>query len=90
VGNAHVLKQTAFRKLSDEQYARAKEMVIAYMTDHQSIANRELRALTQLSYDQAVTFFNKMIADGILKRVGKTTTTRYFSSRCDVLHHHAP
>ena len=77
---ADLLKKPAFRKLSVEEYEKAKEMAVAYLAEHKSIANRELRALTQLNYDQAITFFNKMIADGMLTRVGKTTATRYFSS----------
>ena len=73
-------KRPVLKKLSDEEFETAKELVIAFLAEHPSIANREFRALTHLSYDQAVTFFNKMIADGILTRVGKTTTTRYFLS----------
>jgi hypothetical protein len=87
VDSIDLIKQPAFRKLSDEEYERAKELAVVYLAEHESIANRELRALTQLTYDQAVTFFNKMIADGILTRVGKTTSTRYFArfSRVAVL-----
>jgi len=68
---------TGSKKLSDNDFRAAKEMVLAYMASHNSITNRELRALTQLNYDQAVSFFNRMVAEGHFLRIGKTTTTRY-------------
>jgi hypothetical protein len=64
-------------KLSEQEFASAKEKVLAYLAARKSITNRELRALTQLNYDQAVSFFNKMIAYGYVTRLGKTTATRY-------------
>jgi hypothetical protein len=48
-----------------------------YLSQHESITNRELRALTPLNYDQVVSFFNTMIAHGHLMRIGKTTSTKY-------------
>ena len=75
-----LVKRPGLKKLSDEEFETAKQLVVAFLADHQSIANREFRALTHLSYDQAITFFNKMIADGHLTRIGKTASTRYFSS----------
>jgi hypothetical protein len=71
------LSSTCSKKLSDHDFQAAKEMVMTYLACHNSITNRELRALTQLNYDQAVSFFNKMIADGYFMRVGKTTSTKY-------------
>jgi hypothetical protein len=65
------------RHLSAQEFARARAMVVAYLAEHDFITNRAFRALTQLTYDQAVSCFNKMIADGDLLRVGKTTSTRY-------------
>jgi len=65
------------KKLSDEEFKAAKKMVMAYLACHTSITNRELRALTQLNYDQAVSFFNRMISHGNLLRVGKTTSIKY-------------
>jgi hypothetical protein len=64
-------------KLSDEEFARAERLVLAYVEERKSITNREFRALTGLNYDQAVTFFNKMIGVGTLMRVGKTTAIKY-------------
>ena len=70
-------RQRATKELSDEEFARARELVARFLAEHPSIANREFRELTQLNYDQAVTFFNRMIAAGCLVRGGKTTSTRY-------------
>jgi hypothetical protein len=64
-------------KLSTEEFARAERLVMAYVEERKSITNREFRALTGLNYDQAVTFFNKMIGVGTLTRVGKTTAIKY-------------
>ena len=50
------------RKLSDEEYEGASKKVLAFLAGHDFITNREFRALTHLSYDQAVSFFNRMIA----------------------------
>jgi hypothetical protein len=71
------LFSTGTKKLSDEEFKAAKKMVMAYLAYHTSITNREFRALTQLNYDQAVSFFNRMIANGSLLRVGKTTSIKY-------------
>ena len=68
---------TGSKKLSDNDFQSAKNMVLAYMASHNTITNREVRALTQLNYDQAVSFFNKMVAEGCFMRIGKTTSTRY-------------
>jgi hypothetical protein len=65
------------RKLSDEEYEGASKKVLAFLAGHDFITNREFRALTHLSYDQAVSFFNRMIAQGDLIRVGKTTGIKY-------------
>ncbi len=68
---------TGSKHLSETELDIAREMVIEYLATHGSIANRDFRALTQLSYDQAVVFFNRMLATGHLVRIGKKTTTRY-------------
>jgi hypothetical protein len=78
---AYLNKRPGYRKLSDEECARARTLVISYLEEHTSISNREFRALTQLDYDQAITFFKKMVTAGILVRAGKTTSTRYFHKK---------
>src|SRR5436309_1749518 len=79
--------RSAPRNVSEEEYERAKRIVLPYLAKHRAITNREFRALTQLSSDQAVTCFNRMIAAGLLLRVGKTATTRYLlRAACDPCH----
>ena len=65
------------RKLTDEDFEGARAKVLAFLAARDFITNREFRALTHLNYDQAVSFFNRMIAHGNLLRVGKTTTIKY-------------
>ena len=64
-------------KMSYEEVAKCELHVEQYLSRHPSITNRELRALTGVSYDQAITFFNTMIADGRLIRVGRASGTKY-------------
>ena len=70
-------KRLGRRKLTDEEFEGASVKVLAFLAAHDFITNREFRALTQLNYDQGVSFFNRMIANGNLVRVGKTTTIKY-------------
>ncbi len=63
--------------LTDTQSESCERHMIQYLATHPSITNRELRALTGVSYDQAITFFNFMVANGRLLRVGKASGTRY-------------
>jgi hypothetical protein len=74
---AYLNKRPGYRKLSDEEFEKARALVITYLAEHTSISNREFRSLTQLDYDQAITFFKKMVTAGTLVRAGKTTSTRY-------------
>ncbi len=63
--------------LDKNEFAQVKEAVFAYLSRHHSIANRELRALANIDCDQAIAFFNRMVAQGHLKRVGKASGTKY-------------
>ncbi len=65
------------KDLSAEEFTRARVLVYFYLAEHKFIANRDFRELTHHTYDQAVTFFNTMVAEGFLVRSGKTTSTRY-------------
>jgi len=65
------------RTLSDAEFAEARRAVIDYVSKHRSITNRHFRELTKLSYDQAIAFFNRMIKENALLRVGKGSGTKY-------------
>jgi len=77
VVHTSAFKRPGRRKLTDEEFEGARAKVLAFLAAHDFIANREFRELTQLTYDQGVSFFNRMIANGNLVRVGKTTTIKY-------------
>ena len=63
--------------LTENEFVQVKEAVFAYLSRHQSTTNRELRVLTNISYDQATNFFNRMVEQGCLRRVGKGSGTKY-------------
>jgi len=63
--------------LDKNEFAQLKEAVFAYLSRHQSIANRELRALANIGIMEATNIFNKMVEQGCLRRVGKGSGTRY-------------
>ncbi len=63
--------------LTENEFTQVKEAVFPYFSRHESITNREIRELTNISYDQAINFFNRMVAQGHLKRVGKASGTKY-------------
>ncbi len=63
--------------LTENEFTQVKESVFAYLSRHQSIANRELRALANIDCDQATKFFNKMVEQGCLRRVGKGSGIKY-------------
>ncbi len=63
--------------LDKNEFTQVKESVFAYLSRHQSTTNRELRALTNIGYDQTTNFFNKMVEQGCLRRVGKGSGTKY-------------
>ena len=50
---------------------------MCYLRDHSSIRNQELRKLTGIDYDQAIFFFNRMILENRLRRIGVTSGIRY-------------
>ena len=63
--------------LSDSEFEVAREAVLLFLRENESIANRQFRGLTHLSSDQGISFFNRMVRDGALLRVGKASGTKY-------------
>jgi predicted HTH transcriptional regulator len=54
-----------------------KEKVKRFIKKNGSITNRECRQLLEIGYDQAITFFNYMVKNNELVRVGKASATKY-------------
>ncbi len=63
--------------LDKNEFAQVKEAVFPYLSCHKSITNHKIRELTNISYDQAMNFFNRMAAQEHLKRVGTASSTKY-------------
>jgi ATP-dependent DNA helicase RecG len=54
-----------------------EEMVKRYVREHGSIRRKDVVELCRLSDDQAKHLLTKMVADGLLKLVGKGRGARY-------------
>ena len=64
-------------RLSEPTYKRCMAAAIAFLKKRPSIRNRELRSVTGIDYDQAITFFNRAILEKRLVRNGKCSGTHY-------------
>jgi predicted HTH transcriptional regulator len=63
--------------LSEEDIVRVEKLTIKHLSNKETITNRELRAISAISYDQAIYFFGKMLRQRILRRRGTTAGTYY-------------
>ena len=68
-------------KLTDKDLRHAQRIAVAYLRTHEFLTNRIMRKIANISYDQAVTFFNLMLKRKVLKRHGMTAGTRYVWNR---------
>ena len=53
------------------------EIAEAFVREHGSIRNREIREVANINYDQAITFFKRATAANRLVRKGKASATHY-------------
>jgi len=63
--------------MSEKTYRRCMAATRAFLKKNGSIRNRELRQVTSVDYDQAITFFNRAIAEKSLVRKGKSSGIHY-------------
>lgn len=63
--------------LTEEQFVSTETAVLDFVRAQGSITNRKFRKLTGLNYDQAIWFFNRMLVEGKLQRLGTHSGTRY-------------
>ena len=68
-------------KLSEETYGRCLNAALAFLKTNTSIRNRELREVTGIEYDQAITFFNRAILEKTLLRKGHASGTHYIPAK---------
>jgi len=63
--------------LAEPEYLRLRSLAEAYLHQHKSITNRELRGITRLTYDQAIAFLNHMCEEKRLVKRGRFGGTHY-------------
>jgi len=63
--------------LTSEQIDRLQSQVLIYLRQHPAVCNKDIRNKFHLGYDQAIRFFNTMLARRVLKRVGTGSATKY-------------
>jgi len=63
--------------LSEEDIVRVEKLAVKHLNNKGTITNRELRAISAISYDQAIYFFGKMLRRRILWRRGTKAGTYY-------------
>jgi hypothetical protein len=67
----------SLRGLTRERIEELAAISTAYIETHGTITNRELRRETGITYDQAILFFNQMLAAERLVRSGRSSSTKY-------------
>jgi|GEM_PF-2013764 len=65
------------RLLTDIQYAECLSASLTYLKRHGSIRNRQLRAVTGITYDQAISFFKRATNENHVMRRGTSSGTHY-------------
>ena len=64
-------------RLSQEDVDKLRSVVGEYLKTHECITNRQIRAETNINYDQAIFFFNLMLECKFLIKHGRGSGTRY-------------
>jgi len=65
------------RSLVESDYQRVVGQVMAWLRQEPSIRNCQFRALTGMSYDQAIWVLGRMVSEGKLERVGAGGGRKY-------------
>ncbi len=65
------------RLLTDSQYSECLFATLDYLKHHGSIRNRQLRAVTGITYDQAISFFKRATNESHVMRRGISSGTHY-------------
>jgi hypothetical protein len=64
-------------RLSERTYQRCLQKMISYLDSNAFIRNRDIRRIAGITYDQAIAFFNRAVAEKRVKREGISSGTRY-------------
>ena len=73
-------------RLSEQEFRACLSKTRQFLRDHESVRNETLRSISGISYDQAISFFNRAIQVGALERRGRAGGTHYVlgPKDCDV------
>ena len=63
--------------LTDSQYKQYWRIIAAFLRKNPSIRNRQMREISDIGYDQAISFFNRATSEKRLVRKGKSGGTHY-------------
>ena len=64
-------------KLSEDTYQRCLQATLGYLAKNEFIRNRDIREVTGIGYDQAITFFGRAVSEKRLSRRGSGSSTHY-------------
>ena len=65
------------KSISDSDYDEALAATLGHLKAQGRIANKDVRSLTELRYDQVIRFFNRAIDEGHIERRGRLSETHY-------------
>jgi hypothetical protein len=69
--------------VTDQQYGMAVRLVDEFLSGHDSIRNRQLRAVSHLSYDQVIQVLGRMCSERRIEKRGSGGGTYYVLPRKD-------
>ncbi len=64
-------------KLTNEQFESCWKVAKEFLSKNIMIRNQQLREITGMGYDQAISFFNRAIAEQCLLRKCASSSTHY-------------
>mgnify|MGYP000524701196 CR=1 FL=1 len=63
--------------LTEKDIGHIRRIAIHHLKNHESLTNRGLRGIVDITYDQAIYFYRRMLDRGVLERVGISSGTKY-------------
>jgi predicted HTH transcriptional regulator len=63
--------------LTESDITHIQRIAIRHLKCHKFLTNRELRGIVDITYDQAICFYRKMLDRGIIERIGISSGTQY-------------
>ena len=85
-GNVYMMTPSMYHQVKSDinytqdqsiTYLKSKNLILDYLSTHESINNEVIRELCRCTRKQASTFTSKMRKEGLLEMIGKSTATRY-------------